>query len=733
MRKIYAKTDETLIEHTNHCLSVWDRLKETYYPLFPDSGLWEKSFLTVLFHDIGKIIDSFQNMINARLEGHHYNYDLNFRHELFSGILLAKLLNKDLVPIAAVFSHHRKLNEELFEPEQHREVKYCKQDIVDFVDYFQSLLNKSGFQIKSTYFNNFPDLSGHQFYDMFWKLIWENIISLSVEDRNKYVFFKGILNTCDWYGSSHNALSHYLGIDKESLRKKISVKVGESIQFDNFQNQCTNASSDCLILAPTGSGKTEAALLWSGLKPGKIIYLLPTRVTSNTIYERMKTYFGELNVGLVHSSALDYHFDKEKDYDTKDYFIEKTFFKPLTVATIDQLLSTGFNVGHWAVKELNCVGAKVIIDEIHAYDFYTLGLTIASIRHFKKFSTSFFLMSATIPRFLMELIQKEIPDIKVIRNDTLLDKSRNRFIIKKHGIDGCEQEIVGRAREGKKVLIVVNTVNEAIKLYERYARYKEFSPLCYHSRFIVKDRSKKEDKIIKASETSPGGCLVITTQVVEVSLDIDFDILFTENAPADAIVQRAGRINRKRKKPDSAVIIVKHRDISEKVYDPFLLQKSYREFSIYHNKYVSERDFLLIVEKVYKDIDVETDENYIAGLEQYKKVQEHYNYIQDVYPNDGDVFTRIRDYLKISVIPDSFLQEIVDYKPHEKAKYLVDVPYWLKKESYQIGDGFLYCPLDYNKQRGAILDYKLHGKGARSGTPFKNKTRGTDDGGCYVL
>ncbi|MDO9547389.1 MAG: CRISPR-associated helicase Cas3', partial [Candidatus Marinimicrobia bacterium] len=545
---------------------------------------------------------------------------------------------------------------------------------------------------------------------------WENISSLNVEDRNKYIFFKGILNTCDWYGSSHNNLSGFLRIDKDSLKEKISKKVDSPIHFDDFQNQCADIASDCLILAPTGSGKTEAALLWSGLKSGKIIYLLPTRVTSNAIYERMKTYFGELNVGLVHSAAIDYHFDKEKDYDTKDYFVEKTFFKPLTVATIDQLLSTGFNVGHWAVKELNCVGAKIIIDEIHAYDFYTLGLTVASIRHFKKSGASFFLMSATIPRFLMELIQKEIPDIKVIKNDSLLNKSRNRFIIKNHGIDGCEQEIAERIHDGKKVLIVVNTVNEAIKLYERYARYEEFSPICYHSRFIVKDRSKKEDEIIKASETSPGGCLVITTQVVEVSLDIDFDILFTENAPADAIIQRAGRINRRRKKPDSAVIIVKHRDVSEKVYNPLLLQKSYNEFSKYHDKPINEEDFLSIVNNVYKDVNVESNENYIAGLGQYKKIQEHYNYIQDVSPNEGEVFTRVRNYLKISVIPDRFLKEVVDLKPHRKAKYLVDVPYWLKKKSYQTGDGFLYCPLDYNKQRGAILDYKM-----------------TGDGGCYVL
>jgi CRISPR-associated endonuclease/helicase Cas3 len=719
MRKIYAKTDETLIEHTSRCLNVWNQLKNIYYQFIPDQDFWNKSFLTVMFHDIGKVVDSFQEMISASTEGRFYNYDLNFRHELLSGVLVAKFLNKDLLPIAAVFSHHRKLNDELFESDKQRSVNYFRQDIIDFVDYFQDQLSKSGSSINADQFRNFPEFNGKQFYDMFWKLIWERMDSLNANDRNRYIFYKGILNTCDWLGSGHNEPIDSLEIQKEMLRDKVSLKVGGSIQFDDFQNQCANTSGDCLIIAPTGSGKTEAALLWAGTKSGKIVYLLPTRVTSNAIFERMETYFGESNVGLVHSSAFDYLSEKNEDYDFKDYNLERIFFKPLTVATIDQLLTTGFNVGQWAMKELNCIGAKVIIDEIHAYDCYTLGLTIATIRHFRRFGTSLFLMSATIPRFLMELIKKEIPDITVIQNNSLMKKSRNRFIMKDHGINECETDIVARVGEGKKVLVVVNTVNEAIRLYDHYANYKDISPLCYHSRFIVKEKSAKEKEIINVSEAEKG-CLVITTQVVEVSLDIDFDLLFTENAPADAIIQRAGRINRKRKKSDSMVTIVRHKEVSEKVYDPVLLRKSYAELSKYHDQYVTEKDFLAIVDHVYDSVNLETDKNFIKGLEQYNEVQEHYNFIQDVFPNDGDVFTRIRDYLKISVIPEDFFNEVEDKKPREKAKYLVDVPYWVKKKTYPF-KGFLICPLDYNNERGVKLEYDIGWK------------RTIDDGGSYVF
>ena len=101
-----------------------------------------------------------------------------------------------------------------------------------------------------------------------------------------------------------------------------------------------------------------------------------------------------------------------------------TFIKPITVGTIDQLLTVGFNSGKWTLKEINTSNAVVIIDEIHAYDGWTLGLIISTIKHFSPIGTRFMLMSATLPSFLQKLFEKEL-GINSDEYNSLIDKFYN--------------------------------------------------------------------------------------------------------------------------------------------------------------------------------------------------------------------------------------------------------------------------------------------------------------------
>ena len=692
MNNILAKPNETLIEHVDKCLNIWFNLKNKYQITIGDRSFWEDSYNTVLFHDIGKIVDSFQEMMIARQQNRQPDFDKNFRHELFSGVFVSGIFGtKNLLPIFAVFTHHKKLNYELFIQDKDKEVNYDVGDIVKFVNHFKVE--------NSQKFSRFPSdwNKGEYFYNVFHNFIL-SLNQLHSDNREKYILFKGILNTCDWFASGDRKLEPDILVKSDDLKKKIENQVRDEIHFTKFQIQCKNLKNNCLVISPTGSGKTEAALLWAGEKKGKIIYLLPTKVTSNALFYRMARYFGESNVGLVHSSAST---ERDDDYDVKEYFIEKNFYKPITVATIDQILTIGFNIGHWAVKSFNLIDSKIIIDEIHAYDFYTIGLTIATIKYFQRFGARFFLMSATMPHYLKELFKNEIENIELIQNNKLLNQARNRFIVVEDTINSLDNEIIFAMGNNQKILIVVNTVDEAIRLYEKY---KQFNPICYHSRFIAKDRKEKEKEIITASENN-NGCLVITTQVVEVSLDIDFDILFTENAPADAIIQRAGRVNRKGQKSNTNIVIFKHQKITEgKIYNKEILNKTVAAFSKFNKKYIYEKDFINIVDEVYSDVNILNDEDYISGLKKYNQIQAHYNFIGDANASDGDIFTRAINYIKIPVIPDQFLDEVVDLSPLEKAKYQVNLPYWVKTKIriYPINN-FYFGEIDYNYNRGAKL------------------------------
>jgi CRISPR-associated endonuclease/helicase Cas3 len=663
LQKLLGKPDQSLIEHTDKVLKTWQRIYQIFKDeINNDKNFWGKSLITVIFHDIGKIIDSFQEMMISKRENKFYDFNDNFRHELFSGIIVSLLLQNEILPIAAVFSHHKQLNDELFDGDRHRKLSFKTQNLTGFYKYYEKILSYFKIDFKISIFANLSKLNAEKSYILYNRIFWHRRDIIQKSDRIKYIFFKGILQTCDWFASANKLLLNDLKIKAQIIQSNLENKKATSINFSDFQLKCSNTKKDCLVIAPTGSGKTEASLLWSSEKKGKILYLLPTRVTSNAIYERMKDYFNQTNIGLVHSGAYLFHKEINDNYEYSEYLLEKTFHKPLTVATVDQVLTCGFNIGYWEMKEFNCFHSRIIVDEIHSYDFYTLGLIIATIKHFKELKAKFFIMSATIPEFLKKLIKQELPDIKSIENETLLEESRNLFKVKNCNVDELDEQIRCEVEKNRKVLIVVNTVDEAIRLYEKYHCYK---PICYHSRFIQKHRVKKEKQIKEVSENNSDRNLVITTQVVEVSLDIDFDILFTENAPADAIVQRAGRVNRKRKKENTKIVIFHHTEKAE-FYGKDILEKSFLEFQKYNNKRITEKQFIDIVNEVYKDVNVENNKDYIEGLKKYDEIQAHYNFIQDIPINDDKLYTRnFKNNVKISIVPMNFLEDLADISVFE--------------------------------------------------------------------
>lgn len=735
--EILAKSEpfETLGQHTLEVIKIWLELKKRYSEEVKEDDFWQLSFTAAAYHDFGKICNRFQDTIKGRSA---LNNDERVRHEFFSGMFLflnnIQFYQENIESLVAVFSHHKAFNDEGFMEHISRNprIKFelDKNVINDFVVLTNQIAKENNLRTLEL-----SDKTGNLINSSYKKLLFiynkgihtkiseENF--LAPENRKKYIFHKAILNISDWTASGHLKLEEGRAYDKKYLEQKIIAKlrddgkneIADNFKFKEFQQQSV-VKNNVIAIAPTGSGKTEAALLWASSKKDweRIIYLLPTRVTSNSIYQRLTYYFGNEYTQLIHSSAR--HYIKEQidgSYEQKKYFRDKSFFKNINICTVDQLLTLGFNLGFWEVKTFHLLNARVIIDEIHLYSPYTLGLIISTIKYLKdNFNTQFYIMTATMPEKLQTLLEKTLGEFSILKDEELLDKRRNRFEIRENKIDDDLEEIACQIEDGKKVLVVVNTVDKAIALYEDLkdiANNSNYKALCYHSRFIKKDRSKKEKEIFILDEENNGGVL-IATQVVEVSLDIDFDILYTENAPIDAIIQRAGRVNRKRKKSETKVVIFPHYEISEKIYDAGnVLDNTYQQFKYNNEKRLSERELNEMVNVIYKDLDIESNESYIKGLEKHLDIQYAQYFIKDL-TSDADVFTR-EGLDTVSVIPDKFeecLKEIKDKDILGNHELSISKR---RAHSYEITNGnlnFKFIKANYDNEKGLTFREKDENK-----------------------
>jgi len=726
LEDVLAKSNpkETLAEHTDQVLANWLTIKDRYFQYIPDESFWQQSFIAALFHDLGKIADNFQDMIHKR-KG--FKLDNHVRHEFLSGMFLLannfEFYRNNPLPLFAVFSHHKALNSNLFKNNAELIRLNIQKELVDEFEAYALERHRELFP--ETELNISPDAKKYLLQcsyslllrDYYSGRFFDLCKQFTTKDRKLYIFYKALLNMADWTASGPRKLDPGLQFDpsalavriKEKLREEGKIKIAQNFKYRQFQ-ESSLIKGNVLAVAPTGSGKTEASLVWASQKNefDNIFYLLPTRVTANAIFKRLCKYFGEEMVAIVHSSAYFLRKEINDAYGEMEYkFIDKTFFKRITVCTIDQVLTQGFNLGFWEVKTFHQLNSRIIIDEIHLYESYTLGLIISTIKYLQsEFGARFYIMTATMPNKLKQLLEKHLLSSTFIADWELLDKARNRFETRDLEFSQMTSEIEEAIKSGKKTLLVLNTVDDAIAAYDHFKPLFEGCEdkvVCYHSRFIQNDRSLKEEKIFEL-ENQNGACLLVATQVVEVSLDIDFDILFTENAPMDAIIQRAGRVNRKRNKENTKIVVFQHSAISEKyVYTfPGILDETYSELNLKNGHLLNERDLIDMVNKVYENFDIENNEDFRKGLKRHGEVQRDYNQILDVVASE-EVFTRL-NIDSVNVIPDCFIEKLTDASIIEKAKYEVSIRKdklkWVRSQADAIHEWFRYVDVLYDFETG---------------------------------
>ena len=552
---LLAKPNESLIKHTENTLKVFKSIKDSYTEVPEICGVpnfWEHLFYSLFFHDFGKAATGFQENLKG---GKPWKY----RHEILSASFINSLTDiYDEVTIQAIglciVTHHKDMNElssyDTFSNvnresflEKLEELKPNFQELLDFFQLIPKISEEYiGYELPIPNEITFDDL-----IDPFKEIIYE--YQDDVDDNNYGllqgiygIFLKGYMNACDHLASG----GHY-----EILNAFEHEKLLNFDEYRTTQELALKTKGSTFLIAPTGSGKTEASLLWADNNQNqkfskRIFYMLPYTASINAMYERLTNLLKtEELVGLAHGKAS-YFIYKSLSNDNKQEVskiqnLTKKIYRPYKILTPFQIIKYLFSVRGFEMGLSELTNGLIIIDEVHAYDARTTCLLLETCKFLKQYlNCDIFIMSATLPTFLKNLFSEKlgIDNIISLGSDELDSFTRHNVNVIDDCIEDYCNEIFEDINQGKKVLIVCNTVDKSQLIFNWFKEHNVNNSALLHGKFILKDREEIEKKLDNLD-------LLVGTQAIEVSLDIDYDVLYTEPAPFDALIQRFGRVNRR--------------------------------------------------------------------------------------------------------------------------------------------------------------------------------------------
>ena len=496
-------------------------------------------------------------------------------------------------------------------------------------------------------------------------LFRNNTASLKLDVKsslwNKYVLLKGMLNKFDYTVSAgYEFAEENSDLEEKRLVNNIDKKMQEQ-KFDlkpaqKFMRE--NADKNLVVIAPTGSGKTEAALLW--LNGEKGFYTLPLKVSANDIYRRIKDDYDYKNVELLHSDAMQKYLEESTnaaDSIYQRYEKAKLLSNPLTICTVDQLFKFVYRALGTEIFAATLKYSKVILDEVQSYDPHIIATIITGLKQITDMGGRFAIITATFPpvlKYFMEkygLVQREQYEFRDFSKES--DIVRHKVKIKSGEMDF--DEILEKGRD-KKVLVICNTVNKAQEVYDQIEGQLEEENLhLLHARYVKKDRLQLEKMIKDFSENEEECGIWITTQIVEASLDIDFDVLYTEMCTVDSLLQRMGRCNRKgRYIPEEPNIIVyDNANGKGTVYYKDMYHRSLEKLYQYEDKIFTEEMKTEYINAVYCIEEIKKTQYY----KDIEESLEHFTTIHHIEYTKEDVDKKFRNIHSITVLPDTLYEE----------------------------------------------------------------------------
>ena len=655
---IAEKTEEkqkTLKEHHKDIVTCAEMFFLEYGEYFTEK---EKKLVVEAcrIHDLGKVNLVFQAMICPKLAEKFY-IDVRKTSQIPHGFLSAVTISldefddlselfsdKDFGPfITAVYYHHDR-EDHYNSPaiRKYAEKYYMKQ--------IEEYLNR---KIRKLNCSNLDDL-----------LFRNNVYTGKyIPDSNawkEYLLIKGLLNKFDYTVSAgyENAESA-IDLHEKKLVKNIEKFLNGKELRPAQKFMKMNRDKNLIVIAPTGSGKTEASLLW--MNGEKSFYTLPLKVSSNAIYLRIKENYEYKDVALLHSDAMAVYlreYNGNEDIGEK-YERSKMLSQPLTVCTVDQLFRFVYRALGTEIFAATLKYSKLVLDEIQAYEPRVIATIIYGLKMIQEMGGKFAIITATFPpvlKYFMEQYGLVEGKQYIFKDFTGKEYQVEKYPRHKVEIRHSEMNLDEIRLRGKnrKVLVICNTVSKAQKLYKKLEGENVW---LLHSKYIRRDRAFLERKIMGFSESGESG-IWITTQIVEASLDIDFDILYTEMCTADSLLQRMGRCNRKgRYCPNEANIVVfdNRNGVSEgkrrSVYEDKLYDRSLELLSKYEHILFSEDKKTAYMNEVYS----------VDGVKEtiyFENIQKDLKLFSEIHPTEYSADeAEVRDIRSVTIVPENVYVE----------------------------------------------------------------------------
>ena len=610
--------EETLEEHTENVVAALAGLAHRFSNLAQVVGrsdFWHLAFWACVIHDFGKAALGFQKVL--REEASSFGH----RHEVLSLAFVpwvASEVEKEPITLG-VISHHRdtEVIAERYDGVELREL--TEQINLDVLKTLATWLE----HVPNTWIDKFtlaPFGVEKKELDINYSAYETNSVALLKEGVRCYrqahrryrqdladpeeiklmMALRGIITQADRLASAHAPPVVALTLPTlPQITKRLSRKLNKQIEAKDHQKKSAR-KGHLLMIAPTGSGKTEAAIAWAAAQQQvggaqRLAYVLPYQASLNAMQKRLQDDLSPPGgVSLLHSRSLQVLYQdlasgsSKESLETLTYQARKQndfnrLHQPaVTVSTPYQLLRGAYRLpGYEALFTMLC-GSAIVWDEIHAYEPKRLGLFLGLTNYFiDHWQVKVCAMTATMPRWLQQELEALLETSTVIPDDDIFQAARRHrleLLDAELTSDIVVNKIRSEVEQARSVLAAANTIKRAQSAYKQLKQLlgKE-NVILLHGRFTGDDRLGIElDLQQRLGADGPGEPIaVVATQVIEVSLNLDFDRIYTEPAPLEALVQRFGRVNRLGLKGVDGLVpvtvLTQPRD-GQKVYDDRLIR-----------------------------------------------------------------------------------------------------------------------------------------------------------------